>query len=596
MKSEPFSRMPDRAARVSLFLLSAAAIAVMLAAAGLSLLPHETVQTVLGRSAGDGRADTFTRGLFSGIVFRLRLFSLAALAAVLAGRLMRSRLPAVLHRVLCSAKPFFNDVRAAAAALLAESKAHLLCFFSVFLGGALLRLRFIQQPMGFDEAATFLRYAAKPLALGLTLYPEPNNHFFHTLLVHISTLVFGSAPFAIRLPACIAGVLAIPCFYCWARIAFGRQAALLTAGLTAASPVLVAYSVNARGYMLITLLFGTMLCLAAYIRQTDNAFAWLVLSLCGALGFYTVPVMVYPYAGVMLLIAVSLVRTGQRMRLLKKLAFSFAATACLTAVLYAPALVVSGPSAFLDNGLWHQKGPAWLASGLPRYVCTVWQYWSEGLPAFVVAALAAGALAAAGGSKKRLLSAGLFLTGICIALFFMRLPPVPAFSRVWLFAAPVYYALGASGMVQLLHAALRRAPLRMRELCFAALCMALTLSAAAGVVNDRNRRFEAETGSFRDAGQVAAFLQPRLRAGDRVICMCPSGEPLQYYFFRQRISPHWLQAGPEPCRRLFAVVNTAHGQTLADVLREARISREAFTAPRIAAVFATGSVYEMLRR
>ena len=60
--------------------------------------------------------------------------------------------------------------------------------------------------MRFDEAFTFLRFASQPLLEGLTTYAEPNNHLFHTLLVHISTSLFGDQPWAIRLPALLAGV------------------------------------------------------------------------------------------------------------------------------------------------------------------------------------------------------------------------------------------------------------------------------------------------------------------------------------------------------------------------------------------------------
>src|SRR5689334_17814838 len=52
--------------------------------------------------------------------------------------------------------------------------------------GLALRLRYLGQPMRYDESATWLDYASRPLVRGLADYRFPNNHLLHTLLVHVS--------------------------------------------------------------------------------------------------------------------------------------------------------------------------------------------------------------------------------------------------------------------------------------------------------------------------------------------------------------------------------------------------------------------------
>src|SRR2546430_17708472 len=62
-----------------------------------------------------------------------------------------------------------------------------------------------EDPMRYDESYSFLHFVARPLDIGLTRYPLPNNHVFQTLLAHVAWLVFGDDPPVLRLPALVAG-------------------------------------------------------------------------------------------------------------------------------------------------------------------------------------------------------------------------------------------------------------------------------------------------------------------------------------------------------------------------------------------------------
>ena len=77
--------------------------------------------------------------------------------------------------------------------------------------GVTLRLALLNQPMRYDETLTFIGYASRPLWQALTDYSAPNNHLFHTLLVHLTTL-FGTqySEWMIRVPAFAAGAAVIP--------------------------------------------------------------------------------------------------------------------------------------------------------------------------------------------------------------------------------------------------------------------------------------------------------------------------------------------------------------------------------------------------
>jgi len=85
----------------------------------------------------------------------------------------------------------------------------------------------LHQPMRHDEANTFSELASRPLYYALSIYSAPNNHLLHTLLVHLSYSLFGNYPWAIRLPAFVAGLLLIPVSYAAAHILYGYDAAPL---------------------------------------------------------------------------------------------------------------------------------------------------------------------------------------------------------------------------------------------------------------------------------------------------------------------------------------------------------------------------------
>lgn len=64
----------------------------------------------------------------------------------------------------------------------------------------------------YDECWTYLGYAQAPIQdVLLNTYPAANNHVLHSLLMKCSALLFGNAPFALRIPVLLAFLA-----YCYA--------------------------------------------------------------------------------------------------------------------------------------------------------------------------------------------------------------------------------------------------------------------------------------------------------------------------------------------------------------------------------------------
>ena len=168
----------------------------------------------------------------------------------------------------------------------------------IMLMGFVVRFIMLFRPMDYDESYTFLSYASKSFYIIISDYSFPNNHVFHSILVRLSYLLLGDDPWSIRLPAFLAGLLMIPVVYIFGRRLFNRRVGLISAGFIAFWPEFIQYSINARGYTIVALITLLIFCLAIYLKKHPNLAGWVFLVVLSALGFFTIPVMLYPFGAV----------------------------------------------------------------------------------------------------------------------------------------------------------------------------------------------------------------------------------------------------------------------------------------------------------
>jgi len=165
---------------------------------------------------------------------------------------------------------------------------------AIVILAAFLRIILINRPIEYDEAYTFVEFAQHSFKQILINYNVPNNHVFHTILVRLSYLVFGNGLWQIRLPTFIASLLLVISMFFLARNYYDWKTGIITAILSATIPSVVLRSVSARGYIIVTLMMVVALLLADYVRQQKNKVGWIILALACAIGFFTIPVMLYP--------------------------------------------------------------------------------------------------------------------------------------------------------------------------------------------------------------------------------------------------------------------------------------------------------------
>lgn len=129
----------------------------------------------------------------------------------------------------------------------------------VLLGGALRLVGLGAEPLWLDEAFTW-RWAHLPWAelFGPAARTETNPPPWFAV-ERLVLLLLGDGAAALRLPAALLGIAAVPLGYLLGRRLAGERGGLLAALLLAVDPLLVAYAQEARGYAL--LVAGTLLAL-----------------------------------------------------------------------------------------------------------------------------------------------------------------------------------------------------------------------------------------------------------------------------------------------------------------------------------------------
>lgn len=438
---------------------------------------------------------------------------------------------------------------------------------------AIVRIALLDQPMRYDEAVTYVEYvrpATSPLSI-LQSY-RPNNHILHTLLVFVSTRIFGDAEWAIRLPAILAGLALIPAAY----LAFRDAGGLLAAALAAGSSPLILYSTNGRGYTLVAL-FTLIGFIAAQRIVRDNRWRdWIILAIALSLGFWTIPVMLFPCGAILGWLAVHL-----RKPLIVRFIACLFATAVLTVLLYAPMIRSVGISEITSNKFVITHGIARFLRELRVAPIDIARMWTTGIWWPLAWLLHAAALASIflpdPHRRHRILPVAL-ITLLVVLFATLRMPP----TRVWLWLLPIYLGCAAMTFAWLM----RRLHPHVMPISAVALAALMSFTSIAPV------RASTDTGAFPAARGVANQLRSHLRTTDRVIASTPADGPLAYYLARLGIEPTIFETVAP--RRIFIVVTD--DDRVENLLARRGVNANQFNPPDLLSSVSGGKIYAAARR
>ncbi len=318
--------------------------------------------------------------------------------------------------------------------------------------GIINRMEFLFSSLHHDEAYTYMAFAHS-LVTAVTDYHLPNNHVFHSILVFLSTRIFGNAPWAVRLPAFAAGVLIIPAMYSLGKRHYNRLIGLCAGLLVAISPALVGYSDNARGYTLVAL-FGILLLNLGYqVHGSKDRFAWLLLVLVSTLGMYTVPAFLFPFGILfawLFLEGTTAVRPGYSSKLdfLQYWLISGFCAFVLTLVLYLPILIVSGPDSFLSNQFVAPVAWSGFLETLVQRLKETWVEWTFRVPMWIITLGILGLVLSLALHKKiSSIRIPLQLASLVWILMLLIIQRPNAWSKVWVFLLPLVILWSAAGLL-----------------------------------------------------------------------------------------------------------------------------------------------------
>jgi mannosyltransferase len=317
----------------------------------------------------------------------------------------------------------------------------------------------LQRGLGFDELFTAVNFVSAESAWRTASTSiNFNNHVAYSLLARGSVSLFGRAEWALRLPALLLGLAALPLLWRLSRPVVGPRSALAATLGLALSPEHVLWSTTARGYT--GLLLGVLLATGLLFRLLDRP----SLVVAGAFGLttaitayfhlYAVPVAVAQGTFLLVLLVLTTRRcagTDARRGILFGLLGLFVA-GVLTVVLYLPIV-----GSLLFSVQHAGRGDFW-----PGFAWSVAQEQTGGAGDWlVVAILAVAALGviSLGRGHARLVAYG--LTIVLLPLLLMTLArPVDLYARFFVYLLPFLLVALAAGGATTVQVLARRLPPR----------------------------------------------------------------------------------------------------------------------------------------
>lgn len=559
-------------------------------------LPFDTLKAFADSLSKDGNVETLTLSLFIKMSLPMRLLGFVLLTAGIATLINRENAEGLIHKSLLltarSGNILWSDLQTLITTTRPKKgdKGQLYTLLGITLFALLTRIVFISKPMGHDEAYTIVTFAFARLQDAVSDYHLPNNHIFHTLLVYVSHHLFGIQPWAVRLPALIAGVLIVPACYLLARILYDKYSALLSAGLAAFLPLLIYYSVIARGYSLLTLITILIFILGIYVKENKNTAAWILLVMLSALGFYTMPTMLYPFGALITWLFLSVITKdiaedyGSKITFILYLFMGGIATVILTLVLYSPVFVKSGAGSVIENPYVRSLDWDYFVELIGPRIIETWGEWNIDVSKAIGVILLSGFLSSLLFHKR--ISTHNFptqlATVIWIGIVLAVQRPNP-WARIWTYLLPLFLIWASAGIIGLLkNSKWKLVGNYHLDAVFSYIgllaLMVWSLIRTVGFLPCVEKRtsydvqnptgLSAFTHSLRGEDEEATiFLKDILQKGDHVAVDQPDDAPLWYYFRLYDIPIKYFNR-IEPFRRVLVLVNSHYGQTISSVIEE----------------------------
>lgn len=299
---------------------------------------------------------TLIIGSFIGLIFRKKLI-----------RIFRKTLRLLSWTLvkICSSWAYYS-----------KKEKKILLFTSLSL--LLLRFWFIEYwELYEDELFSYNYLVSKGFFTTLFYYPGPNNHVFYSLLCSLLYHTHLPEAWVMRLPSAIISTMF---FYVCVYILTKNRSFIFSLGaslLMQLSYNLFLYSVLGRGYSLE--IFLAVISFYSYLRynETSNSNFRIIFILSSILGFFTIPVFLYPFSSILIFFLLD-IKTNRKSLFVSTFLIFAGSVFC-----YLPIFMVSGIDSVIGNDWVKPIMFEIFITRLPTYVFEI-QNWLWNLDSFGV--------------------------------------------------------------------------------------------------------------------------------------------------------------------------------------------------------------------
>jgi dolichyl-phosphate-mannose-protein mannosyltransferase len=406
----------------------------------------------------------------------------------------------------------------------------------ITLCGLILRVLVMNRPIGYDEAYTFIYFASRPFKYILADYHAPNNHILNSILIGVAYRILGSHVWIVRVPAFIASVLCIPAAYFMARRFYTSNQALAASAVLAIYPSLIQSTANGRGYMLV-ILFSLLLAniAGALIYKQDRA-GLIAFAVTAALGFYAVPIFLYPMAGISLWAVTTYLISAEpwqiKLNHLAVFLVTCIGSGLLTLVFYSPVILFgTGLDSIINNEIVTSRSWSYFFESLNPRITRTWADWTVALSPAVKYLLSGGFLLSVifhrkASSQRLPLQLFLFLA-IAILLVVQRVAPLP---RIWIYLEIFCVIFSVAGLTWFMAALLKRTVGQINiDAVFPPIILLFTITIFVNSIRImRDPAAVAERGKMPEQ-YAADYLTDHLKPGDTILSIAPVDIRTAYY-------------------------------------------------------------------
>ena len=143
-----------------------------------------------------------------------------------------------------------------------------------------MRLSAINRTVRLDEGRSLQAYAMRPISEFLLDFSDTNNHFLNTVMLHIQYRLLGDdEDWKLRVHVFVIGIFVTIATFYTSKELYDANVGILASALSSVMYLLIEFSVNARGYIHITLIYLLLIIAINRMRTQASLRGWITIGM-----------------------------------------------------------------------------------------------------------------------------------------------------------------------------------------------------------------------------------------------------------------------------------------------------------------------------